>query len=197
MLTLLLCDVGRMMIYVCAICSQPTNAGAPEKDQRSGTRTSRSWRLNPNIPTARRRWYCEWCVALLPNYLCFCPFLIDIFSFLVLFCDLYFFILLILCMFMFFSLIIPLIPWFPSICLSPFPFFPLQKSFSLRSLPYIFHASCLCRNEFYISVPGPSGQTKKWHISKIKTLTIKIWRIINFYWDPVNVHPYVVLFKPV
>lgn len=60
MLTLLLCDVSLMMIYVCLISSQPTSAGAPEKDQRSGTRTFRSWRLNPNIPTVRRRWYCEW-----------------------------------------------------------------------------------------------------------------------------------------
>lgn len=49
-----------MMINVCLISSQPTSAGAPEKDQRSGTRTFRSWRLNPNIPTVRRRWYCEW-----------------------------------------------------------------------------------------------------------------------------------------
>lgn len=55
MLTWLPCDVSLMMICVCLIFPQPTSAGAPEKDQRSGTRTFRSWRSNPNIPTVRRR----------------------------------------------------------------------------------------------------------------------------------------------
>lgn len=143
MLMLLLCDVRLMMIYVCMISSQPTSAGAPEKDQRSGTRTFRSWRLNPNIPTVRRRWYCEWRFALLPDYLCFCPFLIDLISLLVLFCDLSFFILLILCMLMFLSWIISLIRWFPTICLSLFPPF-LYKNRFLYALSYIFHSFCLC-----------------------------------------------------
>lgn len=40
--------------------SQPTSAGAPEKDLRSDTRMYRSWRSNPNTRTAKRRWYCEW-----------------------------------------------------------------------------------------------------------------------------------------
>lgn len=135
MLMLLLCDVLLMMIFMSMISSQPTSAGAPEKDQRSGTRMFRSWRLNPNTPSVRRRWYCEWRVAFLPDYLC--PFVIDLISLPVFFCYLSFFILLILCMLMFFSLIISLIPWFPTICLSLFPFFLYKIIFFMLSLIHI------------------------------------------------------------
>lgn len=93
------------------------------------------------------------------TFVCFCPFMIDLSS-LLLFCDISFFILLILCRLVFFSSIIYFIPWFPNICLS-FSLLCLQK-LDFFVLSHTFSTlSASAQSEFYIIVPGLSGQTKR------------------------------------
>lgn len=59
-------------IFSCCCCCfflQATSAGVPGKDQRSATRMCKSWSSNPNIPTARKRWYCEVYFMISPSSL--------------------------------------------------------------------------------------------------------------------------------